>query len=252
MALSILLVEDEFSIAMDLKVRLQKMGYEVAGIALSYETAMQKIMEQKPGLILMDINLGKDRDGISIAATVYKNFRIPVIFVTAFSDKDTIARAMNVMPFGYLIKPFKDVDIDNAVRLAMQHYQELQDKQVELDYLKSQANNTSTMADDPGIFIRHKGQLEKVLINDIILLEALDNYTAVHTQQQKYTVAGLLKELHSQLPPEKFIRVHKSYVVNAAAVKSIDDNMLLLSNNLSTPLSKSYRADFFNRIKVLH
>ena len=252
MAVNILLVEDEFSIAMDLKMRLKKMGYDVAGIALDYEDALQKITLLKPDLILMDIHLGKDADGIDIAQTVYKNFQIPVVFVTAFSDKATIERAMKAMPFGYLIKPFRDVDVDNAVTLAMQQYKELHERNVALEFLKQQGSAASTIHASQHIYIRNKGQLEKIMVEDILLLEALDNYTVVHAGSQKYTVPGLLKDLHNQLPDDRFLRIHKSYVVNTAAIKAIDDNVLILSNSLSVPVGKSHRTGFFARIKVLH
>lgn len=248
----LLIVEDEFSIALDMQMRLEKMHYEVMGICSSYEEALVSLAENLPDLVLMDINLNKEKSGIDIAEKVYKNFQIPVVFVTAFSDIGTFEKAMTTMPFGYVIKPFKDVDLDNAIKIAFAQHKNIASKNAEIGYLKTASvNETKTSTEEPHIFIKVKGQLEKVYINDFIFLEALDNYTNIYTTPKKYTINAFLKDLHSQLPEERFLRIHRSYVVNIEAVKSIDDNLLYLRNNTSIPISKSYRADFMNRIKII-
>ncbi|HLP12448.1 MAG TPA: LytTR family transcriptional regulator DNA-binding domain-containing protein [Flavobacteriales bacterium] len=251
---TLLIVEDEFSIAMDMQMRLEEMGYEVIGISISYEEALLKIAEEKPEIVLMDINLNKEKTGIDVAAKVYANFHIPVVFVTAFSDKTTFEKAMETMPLGYVLKPFKDVDLSNAIELAMRQHNAIMAKQRQIDYLSEivKQNEAVAVADGPAyIFIKNKGQLEKVFVEEFIFLEALDNYTTIYTINKKYTINAFLKDLHSQLPENKFLRIHRSYVVNTDAIKSIDDNLIYLKNNTSIPVSKSYRTDFFNRIKIL-
>ncbi|HYG50196.1 MAG TPA: LytTR family transcriptional regulator DNA-binding domain-containing protein [Flavobacteriales bacterium] len=250
----LLIVEDEFSIAMDLQMRLEQMGYDVIGICASYEEALLKIAENKPELILMDINLNKEKTGIDVAYRVYKNFSIPVVFVTAFSDKTTFEKAMETMPLGYVLKPFKDIDLSNAIELAMKQHAAIMAKQRQIDYLSEivKQQETVAVANEPAhIFIKNKGQLEKVFIDEFIFLEALDNYTTIYTLNKKYTINAFLKDLHSQLPENKFLRIHRSYVVNTDAIRSIDDNLIYLKNNTSVPVSKSYRTDFFNKIKIL-
>lgn len=250
-----MIVEDEFSIAMDIKLRLQKMGYTVTDMATHYEEALLKLAEQRPDVVLMDIHLSRDKSGIDTAEKVYKSFNLPVVFVTAFSDKATIAQAMAVMPFGYVIKPFKDVDLDNAITVAVKQHQALLAQQAEVNYLRTETKTAdapiTTPAEPPHIFIKHKGQLEKIIIDDLIFLEALDNYTNVFTTAKKYTINTFLKDLHGQLPENKFLRVHRSYVVNVDAIQSIDDNMLYLRNNTSVPVSKSYRSEFLGRIRII-
>lgn len=246
----ILIAEDEFPIAMDIKIRLQKLGHEVVAIANHYEDIWTKLAEHKPGLVLMDINLGAGKDGIEAAKHIYTNFKTPVVFVTAFADPVTVEKAMEVFPFGYVIKPFKDVDIATAITVALQKHAALQEKQTALDYLQQQP---ATVTAPEHIFVKHKGQLEKLNTRDIIFLEALDNYTAIHTAEQKFLVNSFLKDLHSQLPDNQFIRTHKSYVVNAALIKSIEENSIHVNHSaVIIPISKSYRQGFFEKIKILH
>jgi DNA-binding LytR/AlgR family response regulator len=249
----LLIVEDEFSIAMDMKMRLEKMGYAVMEICVSYEEALLSLAEEKPSLVLMDINLNKDKNGIDVAEKVHKTFDLPVVFVTAFSDRATFEKAMSTRPFGYVVKPFKDTDLDNAIRIALAQHQTLSDKNTEINFLKNAAPATvkTSAQEEAHIFVKVKGQLEKVFVNDFIFLEALDNYTNIYTTQKKYTINAFLKDLHQQLPEEKFMRIHRSYVVNVDAIKSIDDNLLYLKNNTSIPISKSYRSEFMNRIKII-
>jgi DNA-binding LytR/AlgR family response regulator len=250
MTARILIAEDEFPIAMDIKIRLQKMGHEVVAIANHYEDIWTQLAEHKPELVLMDINLGTGKSGVDAAKNIYNNFKIPVVFVTAFGDPDTVEKAMEALPFGYVIKPFKDIDIATAITVAMQKHKALQEKQTALDYLQQQP---ATNAVPEHIFVKHKGQLEKLNTHDIIFLEALDNYTAIHTADQKYLVNSFLKDLHGQLPDKQFIRTHKSYVVNAVCIKSIEENSIHVNHNPAIiPISKSYRGSFFEKIKILH
>ncbi|HEX2628754.1 MAG TPA: LytTR family transcriptional regulator DNA-binding domain-containing protein [Chitinophagaceae bacterium] len=250
MTARILIAEDEFAIAMDIKIRLQKMEHEVVGIANHYEDIWTQLGEQKPDLVLMDINLGGSKSGIDAAKNIYSNFNTPVVFVTAFSDPATVEKAMETFPFGYVIKPFKDIDLSTAITVALQKHKAISEKQTAIDFLQQQPTTSSSQ---DHIFVKHKGQLEKLDTRDIIFLEALDNYTAIHTAGQKYLVNSFLKDLHGQLPEKLFIRTHKSYVVNAACIKSIEENNIHLNHNSTIiPISKSYRQAFFEKIKILH
>ena len=117
--INILVVEDESIIAMDLKVRLLKLGYGVAGLVSSGEEAVAKALDLQPNLILMDIMLRGGIDGVEAARQIQAQMSIPVIFVTAYSDKHTLQRAKLTDPFGYLTKPFEDANLYTAIEIAL-------------------------------------------------------------------------------------------------------------------------------------
>lgn len=116
---NILVVEDEGIIAMDLKVRLLKLGYNVAGLVSSGEEAVAKVVELQPDLILMDIMLRGGIDGVEAVRQIQAKTNVPVIYVTAYSDKHTLQRAKLTDPCGYLTKPFEDANLYTTIELAL-------------------------------------------------------------------------------------------------------------------------------------
>src|ERR1039458_2557820 len=101
----ILIVEDEAIVASDLERRLLKAGYTVPSIAASGEQALRSIEQTSPDLVLMDIHLQGPSDGIAVASEVRNRFHLPVVFLTAYADKDTLERAKATEPYSYLVKP---------------------------------------------------------------------------------------------------------------------------------------------------
>ncbi len=118
-AKSILIVEDELIVAHSIQLRLEQRGYQIAGIAKSGEEALELIVDTEPGLILMDIRLSGRIDGIDTAEQIGRDHSIPVIFLTAYSDDETLARAKITEPFGYIIKPFETRELVNNIEIAL-------------------------------------------------------------------------------------------------------------------------------------
>jgi signal transduction histidine kinase len=123
----ILIVEDESIVAMDLKLRLKELGYGVSGLAATGEAAVAMAAELRPDLILMDISLGTGMDGIEAARQV-QPLDIPVVFLTAFADEGTLARAKNSAPYGYLLKPFEERTLYSTVEMALYRHRMEQDR----------------------------------------------------------------------------------------------------------------------------
>lgn len=115
----ILVVEDESIVAMDIKHRLESMDYIVPAITSSGEEAVAKTAETNPDLVLMDIVLKGEMDGIDAAQQIKDNFDIPVVYLTAYSDERTLKRAKITGPFGYIIKPFEDRELHSAIEVAL-------------------------------------------------------------------------------------------------------------------------------------
>lgn len=116
---TILLVEDDDIIAKIAEWRLNNLGYHVCGRAISGAEAMELVIKSKPDLVLMDINLKGEIDGIETAKMIKKGFNIPVIFVTSHSDGQTLERARDSKPDGFIVKPFDDNDLRIAIGLVL-------------------------------------------------------------------------------------------------------------------------------------
>ena len=115
----ILIVEDEEIVATDIAESVQDLGYSVCGIVASGEEAIAETSQKRPDLILMDITLAGEMDGISAAVEIGKSFGVPVVYLTAHSDEATLERAKVTEPYGYVLKPFEDIELRIALEIAL-------------------------------------------------------------------------------------------------------------------------------------
>lgn len=241
MKVKVLIVEDEFTIALDIETRLINLGYNVVGIALNYDEALPYLLESEIDLTLLDINLEDKKSGIDLGKLILKKFNIPVVFLTAYTDDQTFIKANEANPMGYLNKPFKDSDLDHTIKLAVKQFQNLkQSKPVE----QTQENITKDF-----IFVKHKGQLVKINVNDILWIEALDNYTLIHLNDKKYIANSFLKDMLNTLG-DNFIRIHRSHAVALDKITTIEDNTLFI-NDIHLSISKSSKSNLLEKLNTV-
>lgn len=142
-ASQILIVEDEAPIGLDICKSLKRLGYRVLPPVASGKRALEKVEQYAPDLVLMDINLEGELDGIKTACCIRDRFNIPIIYLTAHTDPKTIYRAKDTNPFGYIIKPYADRDLLAAIEMALarataeRKTQEALQRAKELNELKS-------------------------------------------------------------------------------------------------------------------
>lgn len=115
----ILIVEDESIVAMDMQRRLEGLGYEVVGHVMRGDEALEATARREPDLVLMDIHLKGDIDGIQAAEQIKQEYRVPVIYITAYSDENTLERAKVTEPYGYILKPFQEREIHSAIEMGL-------------------------------------------------------------------------------------------------------------------------------------
>ena len=130
----ILVVEDEVVTAMDIQRRLKNLGYDVPVVVSSGEKAIEKVKENHPDLVLLDINLNREMDGIETASKIHSFSDIPVIYLTAYSDDETLQRAKISEPYAYLVKPFKDRELQ--INLEIAFYKNTMEKKLKESYEK--------------------------------------------------------------------------------------------------------------------
>ena len=134
---NILIVEDESIVAKDIAQSLKKLGYNVIETASSGEAAVIIAEEKKPDLVLMDIMLKGEMSGIDAANFIHEKNNIPVIFLTAYADESTLSKAKISEPYGYIIKPFKEIDLHSNIEMALYKHQKAIELKKERDFLFS-------------------------------------------------------------------------------------------------------------------
>lgn len=241
--MKILIVEDELVIAEDLKETLEDLGYEVCGIAVSSKEALALIEEKSPDLALLDIQLKGGKDGIELAAEINANHRLPFIMLTSHADMHTINRVKEVNPYGYLIKPFNEKEILAGIELAMANFSKEQRRNREEHPAQDFILNDS-------LFVRANGMLVKLKLQDIIYLEADANYTQVFAKDKKYVIRATLKDLEGKIDPNRFVRIHKSYLINLAEIEGIQADSVFISGK-QIPISRSQYSWLLQQINLL-
>ncbi len=129
----ILIVEDEPLIAEDLTGFLEENHFQTVGVAHNYETAIEKLKTKNPHAVLLDINLGEDKDGIDIGIKIREEFDLPFIYLTSYSGKDVLERAKKSRPNGYLLKPFDGKDVMTSLEIAIYNHLEKKNNQLDIE-----------------------------------------------------------------------------------------------------------------------
>ncbi|MEX0289818.1 MAG: LytR/AlgR family response regulator transcription factor [Flavobacteriaceae bacterium] len=241
-ATRILIVEDDMIIAANLSLQLTNLGYEIVGIETRGEEALEHARLNTPDIILMDINLRGALDGIETVKAIQEYIDVPIIYLTANSDETTFMNARSTRPHAFISKPFNPVDLQRTVALVAEQISKN-------DTTKSPVQAEMSVMNDR-IFVRHNGQMLKLLLEDILYIEADRNYCHIVTHQNKILVVSTLKSIESELPPAHFIRVHRSYVVNLSKLDVVADGHLEIGRKV-IPVSRSYKEYLMSRLHTI-
>jgi DNA-binding LytR/AlgR family response regulator len=217
-------VEDEMIIAATIVNTLKKLNYAVANPASSYVAALEMIGKEQPHLLLLDINLGGQKDGIDVAEYVRAHYHLPIIFLTANSDIATVQRAKTVKPNAYLLKPFTKDDLFASIEIAISNYYESNDKASKKDNL----------------IIKTGYDYVNIKTSDIVFIESNDNYVSIQLISGKPLVArSTLSEMLQKLPENAFTRINRSVIINHSFIKKIETDQVVVADNKFAITSKS-------------
>ena len=247
MAARILVVEDEAIVRKDIQSTLEKLGHSVVGTAAEGSTAIEVADRERPDLVLMDIMLKGDMSGIEAAMIIHGAYGIPVIFLTAYSDESTLSRARVAEPYGYIVKPFKAIDVQTTVEMALHRHAHDAEVRRERDALHEMATRESAGP----LFLKHQGRQLRVNLEDIYYISALKDYVSVHVKDRRYIVHGTMKSIESRLPPDKFMRIHRSFIVRLDKVEAIDAPHVIMEDGKgSIPIGDSYYGKLLERVAL--
>lgn len=223
----LVLVEDEKDLAENYAEILEDLGYEVLGRFDNALSVLDYLRAKRPDLLLMDINLKGETDGVALAKLVTRDYGIPIIFTTAYSGDRVLREAFESFPVNYLVKPISRDTFKTALYLAF-----------------NQQTGSPRREDSTRIQLKAKGYVFYLFAEDIVYLKADGLYTAITTKDGKtYLERGVLKILHKQLPEKQFIRVHKSYVINLRYVKAFNSKSIEVIN-YKIPMRRAFYAEF--------
>ena len=250
---NILIVEDENLVAKDIAQSLVACGYEIIGIAPTVEKATGLLLKHPHiDIVLIDIMLKGSETGIELAKTMDKNYSgIPYIFLTSYADKKTIDQVKaTTTPYAYLLKPFNQRQVMVSIEMALENFSKRKpvSDPIENNNYDRPANKALKINDS--LFLKRDNHFERVLLEEILFLEAESNYTTVHTQCGRFVYSLVLKKIEALLPSKFFLRVHRSFVVNINAVSGFEGNLLFVGPQ-KIPVSKSHREHIFNLFRRL-
>ncbi len=240
--IKILIVEDEMIIAAHLSLQLTDLGYEVTGIIPRAEEALIHLRQHRPDILLLDINLNGDMNGIDMAHEMQKHHNIPIIYLTANSDASHFERAKATNPFAFISKPFKKLELQRSIELAVNHINRVEIKQVF-------ARDAPSIISD-SIYIRHHDKMLKIAINDILYIEADRNYCRLQCKESEYLLVMTLKELDEKLPAGKFLRIHRSFIVNMFHIDEIATSHVVIAKK-AIPLNAEMKKRLLLHIQKI-
>jgi DNA-binding LytR/AlgR family response regulator len=248
-SIRILVVEDEFMISEDIAMRLSDFGYVVEGTAPSAKAALEILEKGKVDLALVDINIEGDMDGIQLAEIIGKKYKIPFIFLTSLAAKAIVERAKHTHPSAYLLKPFNDRQVQIAIDMALVNYSSNEMASLHETPEKFKPESCSVISIEDSLFLKRDMHYDRVRYSDINYLMSHSNYTAIHAKSGTYMYACIIKHMEDKLPVNKFIRVHRSYIVNIDEVTGFEGSILFIGN-VQIPISKPHREELFKAFKM--
>ncbi len=242
--IKVLLVEDDWIISKEISYSLHDLGFDVIGTCDTGEEALKMIKANKPDIVLLDIDLSSEMTGIDVAKKLKQENTVPFIFLTAFADSKTIEMAKVAEPYAYLIKPVNRDTLYSTIEITLHNASRRNDPLPSMVPLKENL----TMED--GIFVKANKRLEKVLLREILMVEAYDIYAMIYTLSHKYLLNSSLKVVEDKFPSSRFIRVHRSYIVNIDKIEAIEESDLIV-NDKRIPIGKTYKDDLMKRLSFL-
>lgn len=221
----ILLVEDEVLIANDIKNAIQNFGIRNVFLAHNEKSANELILELKPDLVLLDIFLDERNSGLKIGAFLQENFQIPFMYITSHSDLTIIKDIIKTEPAGYITKPIKNSDLFTNIARILNAGNKTQNQLIFKDGFKNSVVNEDS----------------------ILYIESDRNYIKVRHDEGLILVRKSLENIESELDSQKFIRIHRSYIILKSRIENYTSTTVSLGS-INLPISRKYVANFRSKM----
>ncbi|VXD13732.1 LytTR family DNA-binding domain-containing protein [Marinoscillum sp. 108] len=239
--INIYIVEDEAITVATIKSYLHQVGYEVCGVADEATAAWKDIQSMEVDLAILDINLIGEKDGIWLAQKIHELGTIPFVFLTAYGDRKTVESALTFKPDGYLIKPFEEMELYTAIKIALEAFANRSTSPPPAE--------TDNMMVNESLFIKDEHILVKLTVDEIQFVKSDGNYLELHLSGKRHLIRSKLVDFAQRLPAN-FIQVHQRYLVNLSKVEVIGNGYLTVVGK-EIPISKTFKDNLFRSIKTI-
>ncbi|PWB23819.1 LytR/AlgR family response regulator transcription factor [Flavobacterium sp. HTF] len=244
--INVLIIEDTPAESDALVKVLAENNYTIVGVAPTYSEALKMFYSNTVDIVVIDVFLDGNPDGITFAETIniVPNGVKPFVFLTSSKDRQIFERAKLTKPFSFLMKPFNELEILYALEMAVEKFYG------QPNVFHSEDQNT--IISDDSLFIKKNKALKKVRFEDIVFIEVEDRYCNVITETDKFVILISLTKIIQLLDPAKFFQTHRNYIVNASKIEEIivNDNLVILKGKHKVTLSDKYK-DFVKNFRVL-
>lgn len=228
-------IEDEAVIAETLRMMLETLGYDVPDPALSPREGLDLIRKEQPDIVLLDVNLNAEIDGIQLAGEIRKLMEVPIVFITSYADSATIERAKQVSPAGYLVKPFTAQDIHAAIEIAM--------------IQKPASGNGAADASAQFLFVKSGTAYIKINPDEIDFIRSEGIYLEITSGERKWVVRDSFEGIMERLARPRFVRVHKSYCINIDRIEVVETDYVKIGS-VEIPLGRTKKDELFKILGI--
>jgi DNA-binding LytR/AlgR family response regulator len=237
--IKILVVEDEILIADNMCDTLNELGYETLEPAMNYTEAIATISEELPDIAILDIHLSGRRNGIDVAKKIKEEYNFPFIFLTSFSDTETVTEAKKYEPSAFLVKPFSKEELFTSIEIAISNFSSNMNSPSEENLIIKES-----------LFVKEKGVFIKLNFDDILFIKSDHVYLELTMKDtRKLLIRGSLNDVITKLN-DNFLRVHRSYIVNTHYLDQIDTSFVKIHHN-SIPIGKKYRHSLLEKLNII-
>ncbi len=256
----ILIVENEILISDEMALMLESVGYEIVDQVTTGEEAIESALSYSPDLIIMDIELDGNMDGVAAMHAINKHHLIPVIYLTQFHDHLTVQRAIKTKPAAYMSKPFNLRSMSIAIDIALHN---ATSNKPTFDPASIRQNKYYLLNDR--VFVRERQAYKRVEVDDILWIEAERAYLRIITAKKIYSLATSMAGFSRKFQHSHLVQIHRSYIININHVKGLEGNIVYmeggekisrLSGEIKAkdgklPISKHFRKEFLQRLPLI-
>lgn len=239
----VLLLEDEAVLALDLTDILEAEGYTVVGPVASGPEALDLFRQQPVDLLLCDVRLQGPWDGIETARRLLAERPVPLVYLTALADRDTLMKALGTTPAAYLTKPVSVAGLRAAIEVARQAGGSPPAPAAAPSPRPTGEAREIMLRRDDYIYLKYNYQFVRLALSDIVVLEADNTSTIVVTAGPRYSLRLSLASVLEQLRYTSLVRVHRSFALNLAHVTAFSDTEAI-AHGISVPLGRQYKSEF--------
>jgi DNA-binding LytR/AlgR family response regulator len=218
---SVFIIEDNGLNRISLETILEDNSFKIAGSYANAEEAWEALKNIKVDIVLIDINLAGDKDGIWLGSKIRKYNNMAFVYLTAYGDKETIDKVKKTQPNGYLMKPYNQPTLLTTIDIAINNF--------------TTYKETST-----SIYIKDNYVRVKLTLEDINYIQSDGNYLHIFLDGKKHMVRAKLNDFLKQLPETLFVQTHQRYVINMSKIDLIGNGFVIISKE-EIPVSRRYK-----------